>query len=230
LKINATAIDFRPNVGRVLNRPFIPASPDQVSNIVERVLSFSDPEVEAQLACLRDEFAHRHPNLERSWLRQFEKVEAYFSNEAFLPTNRRLLIGAFFTGEYAVESVALFNPSIVPHPDQTDLGPEDLRFILTLRAIGEGHISSIEFRSGVVRSDHSIEMDHAAGLVTAPAKIMVEMPPRDYLLPVQRFRRYYTFAVDGIQTMNGRQYTYRMYTSLAGAALAQQLHAVTGSR
>jgi predicted GH43/DUF377 family glycosyl hydrolase len=168
LKLSSTSIDFRPNIDRVLNRAFIPASPDQVSNIIERVLSFSDPEVEAQLACLRDEFAHRHPNLERSWLRQFEKVEAYFSNEAFLPTSRRLLIGAFFTGEYAVESVALFNPSIVLHPDQTDLGPEDLRFILTLRAIGEGHISSIEFRSGVVRKDHSIEMDHETDLVTAP--------------------------------------------------------------
>ena len=163
-----SSIDLRPSFERVLNRPFIPASPDQVSNIIERVLSFSEAEVEAQLACLRDEFAYRHPNLEKSWLRQFEKVEAYLSNEAFLPTSRRLLIGAFFTGEYAVESVALFNPSIVPHPNQTDLGPEDLRFILTLRAIGEGHISSIGFRSGVVRSNHSIEMDHATGLVTAP--------------------------------------------------------------
>ena len=150
--MSVSSIDLRPNIDRVLNRAFIPASPDQVSNIIERVLSFSDPEVEAQLACLRDEFAHRHPNLEKSWLRQFEKVAAYFSNEAFLATSRRLLIGAFFTGEYAVESVALFNPSIVPHPDQTDLGPEDLRFILTLRAVGEGHISSIEFRGGVVRN------------------------------------------------------------------------------
>ena len=163
-----TSIDLRPSSDRVLNRPFIPASPDQVSNIIERVLSFSDKEVEAQLGCLRDEFAHRHPDLERSWLRQFAKVAAYFSNDAFLQTSRRLLIGAFFTGEYAVESVALFNPSIVPHPNQTDLGPDDLRFILTLRGIGEGHVSSIEFRSGVVRNNHSIELDNSAGLVTAP--------------------------------------------------------------
>ena len=162
-----SSIDLRPSFERVLNRPFIPASPDQVSNIIERVLSFSEAEVEAQLACLRDEFAHRHPNLEKSWLRQFEKVGAYFSNETFLPTSRQLLIGAFFTGEYAVESVALFNPSIVPHPDQTDLGADDLRFILALRAVGEGHISSIEFRSGVVRENHSIELDNATGLVTA---------------------------------------------------------------
>jgi predicted GH43/DUF377 family glycosyl hydrolase len=168
LKISVSSIDFRPSIDRVLNRPFIPASPDQVSNIIKRVLSFSDAEVDGQLASLRDEFAHRHPNLEKSWLRQFEKVEAYLANGAFLPTSRRLLIGAFFTGEYAVESVALFNPSIVPHPNQTDLGAEDLRFILTLRAIGEGHISSIEFRSGVVRKNHSIEVDNATGLVTAP--------------------------------------------------------------
>jgi predicted GH43/DUF377 family glycosyl hydrolase len=168
LKTNATAIDFRPDVGRVLNRPFIPASPDQVSSIIDRVLSFTEAETEAQLACLRDEFDHRHPNLERSWLRQFEKVKAYLSNNESLSASRRLLIGAFFTGEYAIESVALFNPSIVPHPDQTDLGAEDLRFILTFRAIGEGHISSIEFRSGVIRSNDSIEMDKVTTLVTAP--------------------------------------------------------------
>jgi predicted GH43/DUF377 family glycosyl hydrolase len=78
------------------------------------------------------------------------------------------LIGAFFTGEYAIESAALFNPSIVPHPDQANLGAAELRFILTLRAVGEGHISSIEFRSGVIRSNHSIEMDKTAALITAP--------------------------------------------------------------
>jgi predicted GH43/DUF377 family glycosyl hydrolase len=168
LKINSTAIDFRPSIGRVLNRPFIPASPNQVSNIIDRVLSFTEAETETQLAGLRDEFDHRHPNLERSWLRQFEKVKAYLPNNESLSASRRLLIGAFFTGEYAIESVALFNPSIVPHPDQTDLEPEDLRFILTLRAIGEGHISSIEFRSGVIRNNHSIEMEETATLVTAP--------------------------------------------------------------
>src|ERR1700726_1836259 len=92
-----SSIELRPSFDRVLNRRFMPASPDQVSIFIERVLSFSDAEFEAQLACLRVEFARRHPNLERSWLRQFEKVEAYLSNEGFLPTGRRLLIGAFFT-------------------------------------------------------------------------------------------------------------------------------------
>jgi predicted GH43/DUF377 family glycosyl hydrolase len=167
LKINSTAIDFRPNIGRVLNRPFIPTGRDQVSSIIDRVLSFSESEVAAQLSSLRDLFDHRHPDLERSWLRQFEKVNSYLSNNEYLSASRRLLIGAFFTGEYAIESAALFNPSIVPHPDQTDLKTGDLRFILTLRAVGEGHISSIEFRSGVIRSNCSIEMEKTTPLVTA---------------------------------------------------------------
>jgi len=168
LKVNSTAIDFRPNIGRVLNRPFIPADPGRVSRVIDRVLSFTEAEAETQLASLRTEFDERHPNLERSWLRQFEKVRAYLSNNESLSESQRLLIGAFFTGEYATESAALFNPSIVPHPNQTDLGAGDLRFILTLRAIGEGHISSLEFRSGVIRKNHSIELDETSPLVTAP--------------------------------------------------------------
>lgn len=167
MNINSTEIYFQPNIGRVLNRPFIPTSPDQVSSIIDRVLTFTESEAEGQLSRLREEFDHRHPNLERSWLRQFEKVRSYLSNNGSVSASRRLLIGAFFTGEYAIESVALFNPSIVPHPNQTDLNGDELRFILSLRAVGEGHISSIEFRSGVIRSDHSIEMEKTAGLVTA---------------------------------------------------------------
>jgi len=78
------------------------------------------------------------------------------------------VLGAYFTGEYAVESVALFNPSIVPHPDQTNVAEGDLRFVLSLRAVGEGHISSIEFRTGVIRRNHAIEIDKTSGLVIAP--------------------------------------------------------------
>ena len=166
MKVNSTAIDFRPNISRVLNRPFIPTDPGRVSRVIDRVLSFTEAEAEAQLASLRIEFDERHPDLERSWLRQFEKVKEYLSNKGSLSASRRLLIGAYFTGEYAIESAALFNPSIVPHPNQTDLGAEDLRFILTLRAIGEGHISSLEFRSGVIRRNHSI--DETSTLITAP--------------------------------------------------------------
>jgi predicted GH43/DUF377 family glycosyl hydrolase len=81
---------------------------------------------------------------------------------------RRLFIGALFSGEYALESAALFNPSIVPHPDQTGVGQGDLRFILSLRSTGEGHVSSIQFRTGVIHRDYSIEIDKPTPFVTLP--------------------------------------------------------------
>ena len=84
---------------------------------------------------------------------------------------RRLLIGSYFLAEYSLESAALFNPSIVPHPDQTGLPPGALRFILSLRATGEGHISSITFRTGIIHADQRIEVLTPAGFLTEPRQI-----------------------------------------------------------
>jgi len=119
------------------------------------------------LVRLRGELGSRHADLEGSWLRHFHSIRAYLPHRA-LSEKRRLVLGAYFTGEYAVESVALFNPSMVPHPDQTNVAEGDLRFVLSLRAVGEGHISSIEFRTGVIRRNHAIEIDKTSGLVIAP--------------------------------------------------------------
>src|SRR5271166_7163909 len=77
-------------------------------------------EAEVQLDRLRAEFRGRHLNLDESWLRHFEEIQAHVANSVSLSPNRRLLVGAYFSGEYAIESAALFNPSIVAHPDQTN--------------------------------------------------------------------------------------------------------------
>jgi predicted GH43/DUF377 family glycosyl hydrolase len=84
---------------------------------------------------------------------------------------RRLLIGSYFLAEYSLESAALFNPSIIPHPDQADLPLGALRFILSLRATGEGHISSITFRTGIIYGDHRIEISPATGFLTEPRQV-----------------------------------------------------------
>jgi predicted GH43/DUF377 family glycosyl hydrolase len=140
-----------------------------VRGIIERVLALGETEVEFQLARLQSDLGARHADLGESWLRQFERIRAYLPNRASLSDSHRLLLGAYFTGEYAIESAALFNPSIVPHPDQTSLEDGELRFILSLRAVGEGHVSSIEFRTGIIRRDQGIQMDQTSGLVVAPA-------------------------------------------------------------
>jgi predicted GH43/DUF377 family glycosyl hydrolase len=149
-------------------RPFISTDPLRVGNIIGRALALDEDEVEEQLSLLRADFRGRHIDLGKSWLRHFEKVQSYISNREELTLARKLFIGALFSGEYALESAALFNPSIVPHPDQSNLSPGDLRFILSLRSTGEGHISSIQFRTGVIDRSYSVRIERATPFVTLP--------------------------------------------------------------
>ncbi len=168
MKIYSTGVEFRPDSRRVVVRSFISNDPVKVENIIRRALSLSESELEEQLAIVRADFCERHIDLNKSWLRHFEKVRAHVPSGTWLSDERQLFIGALCSGEYALESAALFNPSIVPHPDQTQLETGDLRFILSLRATGEGHISSIEFRTGVIHADHSVEMEKTTPFVTLP--------------------------------------------------------------
>jgi predicted GH43/DUF377 family glycosyl hydrolase len=168
LTIHPTGVTFRPNSARVLIRPFIPADPARVVNIIGRALALSEKEAEEQLEAVLADFAARHTAIRTVWRRHFQRVKAHVFSSRPLSEARQLYIGALFSGEYALESAALFNPSIVPHPDQTGLADGELRFILSLRATGEGHISSIEFRAGVIRADHSIQVEEPSRFVTAP--------------------------------------------------------------
>ena len=130
---------------------------------------------ESQVGPLLDEvsaeFSKRHQEIRRSFLERFDQVRDFVVTDKEISEQRRLLIGSYFVCEYSLESAALFNPSIVPHPDQADLPPGALRFILSLRATGEGHISSITFRTGIIHADHRIEVLPPAGFLTEPRQI-----------------------------------------------------------
>ena len=117
------------------------------------------------------EFSRRHQQIHKSFLERFEQVRDLVMTDEVISEQRQLLIGSYFVCEYSLESAALFNPSIVPHPDQSDLPPGALRFILSLRATGEGHISSITFRRGIIHADHRIEVLPPAGFLTEPRQI-----------------------------------------------------------
>ena len=101
-------------------------------------------------------------------LANFERVLPHIFTHQPLSRARKLLIGALFTGEYAPESAALFNPSIVPHPDQGGVAAGALRFIMSLRATGEGHISSLEFRSGMLSPEGGIQLDPVPRFLSLP--------------------------------------------------------------
>jgi predicted GH43/DUF377 family glycosyl hydrolase len=140
---------------------------NRISNIIQRVRNLSDVEVESLLEKVMEEFASRHRDITSIFTDHFNMINKQYKNALILFSERKkLLLGAFFTKEYSIEAAALFNPSIVPHPDQTGLQQGTQRFIMSLRATGEGHISSIIFHTGTVDVSGNIELDKASGYFT----------------------------------------------------------------
>lgn len=159
---------LRPNPDRVMLRPFGPFKEPRASRILARVMGLTDVQVERSLTQVLARFEGRHHDLERALLARFEDLRGWTPPGGPLPEPRRMLIGAFFSQEYSVESAALFNPSMVWHPDQAGVPGGARRFVLSLRSIGEGHLSSISFRSGLVHRDGGIQLDPGSSFVTAP--------------------------------------------------------------
>jgi predicted GH43/DUF377 family glycosyl hydrolase len=160
-----------PDRARVLLRPFHPTSEEIARRIVGRVLALSDEEVARLLGSVLDEFGDRHEHAEQQLRNRFIEVRRYLDNCPEPSPQQQALIGSYFAHEYSPEAAALFNPSIVPHPDQSGLPEGALRFILSLRATGEGHISSITFRAGAVSAKHRITLTPPAPLMTGPERV-----------------------------------------------------------
>lgn len=167
-RVRRTGIVLKPNNSRVVIRPFELTSEHRIERIIARVMSLSEAEVDALIDDVMREFYNRHHRTRQFFLSRFEQVRRHLLTDQPLGENRRMLIGSYFTQEYALESAALFNPSMVWHPDQSGLDPGARRFIVSLRATGEGHISSITFRSGTVDAECRIRMDEPTRFVTAP--------------------------------------------------------------
>lgn len=171
IPVRRMAIVLKPDQTRVLLRPFRPGSPERIAAIIRRVLSIPEAEVAGLLEEICAEFSERHENIREVFRERFEQVRECLWEEGEYTFQRQMLIGSYFLAEHSLESAALFNPSIVLHPDQTDLPAGALRFVLSLRATGEGHISSITFRSGMVTADHGIELTPPAGFLTEPRQV-----------------------------------------------------------
>ena len=171
IHVKRTATILKPDQSRVLLRPFSPGYPQRAGRIISRIMSLPEDLVGPLLDEVSAEFSQRHQQIRKVFLERFEQVRELLLADEELSEQRRLLIGSYFLAEYSLESAALFNPSIVPHPDQTDLPSGALRFILSLRATGEGHISSITFRTGIIHPDHRIEVRTPTGFLTEPCQI-----------------------------------------------------------
>src|SRR5436305_14294776 len=161
MDVKRTGIVLKPTNSRVVIRPFEPPSENRIEKIIARVSSLPEREVECLLEKVMREFRERHQRTREFFLHRFEQVRNRLLTDQPISESRRLLIGSYFTQEYALESAALVNPSMVWHPDQSGLPAGSRRFVLSLRATGEGHISSTTFRSGLIVAGGRIRVDEA---------------------------------------------------------------------
>lgn len=171
LKIERRNEKFTSQPNRVIAKFYHPGGTKRISNVIERLLTLSEDEVKNNLKEVVDNFTGRHKNLAMSFKRNFDEVKNYIPKGVTISNERRILIGAYFTHEYSIQAAAFFNPSIVEHPNQKRLPEGVRRVILSYRSTGEGHISSIEFRSAVLGKKNKLYFDDVSRYVETPEVI-----------------------------------------------------------
>ena len=159
IDVKRSTVVLDPDRTHVLARPFRLMSDGRSGKIWARVMALPESAVHSLLAGVRAEFGDRQLRIDDFLRRRFGEMSPCLPNGPWLSEERKLLLGGYFTHEYSLEAAALFNPSMVPHPDQSNVPPGSLRFILSLRATAEGHVSSIVFRGGMLDADSNITMD-----------------------------------------------------------------------
>ena len=246
---NRQALYLRPDPARVIVRPFKPATEPRdfnktdktrANHIVDRVLSLDPEKAALQLADVLENFEGRHRNLLETFEVRAKEMEGAFEPHAIFTKTQRQLVGAYFLHEYTFEASALFNPSIVRHPDQSGVPDGACRFVLSLRAVGEGHISSLTFRSGQIDVDGNVIVDPTARLASLPETTERTSRPDGDDVEI-RFREDTDLServifpitesqVNGIEDArfvefesNGRKTYYATYTAYSGRAIRSEL-------
>ena len=153
---------------RVITRPHIPGDKARTKVLIDRVSMLNIDDVHNLLESVFEDYSGRHRNYREALQRNYDRIAAFVPKHLSLSSEQQLLLGAYFTAEYSVEAAALFNPSVVPHPDQQGVDKGSQRFVMSFRATGEGHVSSIEFRSGIVDENYDIYFDPISQYVATP--------------------------------------------------------------
>ena len=175
--LNRQALYLRPDPARVVVRPFKPAieprdlnltDKTRANHIVDRVIGLDPEAASVQLTDVLENFNGRHRNLLEIFEERAAEMEDALAPHIALNKTQRQLVGAYFLHEYSFEAAALFNPSIVRNPDQSGAPEGGCRVILSLRAVGEGHISSLTFRSGSISAQGDVTIDPTARLASIP--------------------------------------------------------------
>jgi predicted GH43/DUF377 family glycosyl hydrolase len=182
IKAEMLALAIEPDDCRVLMRSSDLGEDGQLDRLAGRLLSLTEEEVQREASLLRQRFAGRHSRFEEELIQRGESMLDHLPIDSCLSDNRRLLLGSLITDEYTAQSSATFNPSIVPHPDQSNLDGGEKRFVLSVRMTGEGHISSLCFATGVIDGIGDVRLEQPAALMTAPKPEFPEVADRERLI------------------------------------------------
>ncbi|MEP6749644.1 MAG: glycoside hydrolase family 130 protein [Bacteroidota bacterium] len=167
-------IIFQPDSSRVIAR-FLYSNEERSLDLITRVLSMPEKQQRETLFQVLRDYSKRHRSISRIFETNYNKLVHLFSklniDPATLSTAQKVLIGAYFTMEYSIEAAAFFNPSIMEDPDQSGLAPLEKRVIISFRATGEGHISSIVFRSGIIDKNNNILIEPPGRMLESPEHV-----------------------------------------------------------
>jgi beta-1,2-mannobiose phosphorylase / 1,2-beta-oligomannan phosphorylase len=167
-------IIFSPDPSRIIAR-FLYVNDERSADIIRKVLAMPEKEVNIAMSQLLRGYSRRHRNISKIFEKHFAKMAPIFDkievNEEDLTAAQKALIGSYFTMEYSIESAAFFNPSIVENPDQSETRPDEIRVIFSFRATGEGHISSVVFRSGILDKNNNLTLE-PVGKMLAEADVI----------------------------------------------------------
>lgn len=173
VKVIRKNVQFLPDSSRVVAR-FFNTGDKRNLTLVRRIIDMNAEQVNSTLENVLRDFAGRHSNISQIFLRHFSNIKGVLEQEGFetdkISEKRKMLIGSYLTMEYSLESAAFFNPSIVPDFNQDQLNEGELRVIISFRATGEGHLSSIVFRRGIIDADSNLRLDEVFNHIN-PARI-----------------------------------------------------------
>lgn len=159
INVERKEIRFTPDPTRVILKSFIPGDKQRMRQIFHRIITLTDEQVNNQLKIVMGHFQHRHKKFKHILLNNYNKATDVLENEIQVSEKRKFLFGAYFSNEYSIESAAFFNPSMVPHDDQQGMPKGSTHIVISFRAVGERHISSIAFRTGIISKDNKITID-----------------------------------------------------------------------
>jgi len=168
ITVNRKEIIFSPDASRIIAR-FYFSSRERSIDIIRKIISMSEQDANEELVKVLRDYSKRHRSISTIFERHFNRVSHLIKEMNINPDDldefKKPLIGSYFTKEYSIESAAFFNPSIVEDPDQSELNNGEKRVILSFRATGEGHISSIVFRSGILDNNSKLRIEEVGKML-----------------------------------------------------------------